>query len=1034
MRPSRSRVLTAAALLLVPAALGACGEAAPAPAVPAATVRPAPSAAPAATVAEAAPAAPMPELRTGPIAPIERREVAAASVLARAEVGDWETLALAVPRPAPASEDRWRWRRDAIEVEIDGGGPYAFVGDTDPTSVDRRAGPEGALVVWVRRPRASAGKALEGHIRTPADGAAPGHHLRFRLEAAVRPPAGDPAVEARWADALAEELAARSSSPFHHFAQRRVRERFEPKKTGKPGLPGATPAGRQPRGDLAELMGTTTGATSIQEALQADRGLILASTQQRPSVPLARVEGVGLAEHPWAEMLRASTSRAAPPAEPLAAAVPAEFYFVRARGLLPLLDVLDRTDTLGTPAASVLQRRGERRDVAPRYEAELGLGRGPLTRALGPEVVEDLAVVGSDPYVHEGTDVTFLFRLKPGKKGLFDAAVAAALAAHGAAHGSVAFTKVKIQGAEVSVARSPDGAIRQHRASVGAGDIELVSNSPGALARILEALQKKRPALSGELDFQYMLTRDAARAGAAAPRDDILVFFGDRFVSEVVGPRQKILEARRQIALAELQTPGFAALLHGLLTGKSPASRDDLIKSGLLRKEELTHAGGGAIAWEPGKAARSAWGTPAAMTPLIDLPEPSAVTEAEASAYRRFAETYRSYWSRYIDPVAIRVGTSGQGGALSADVRVLPILDGSDYRDLMREVGRARVEADPIPSGARAVLAIGQDADIRRELGSMLSDVVGRDRLKLDWLGEWAMVGVADEPGLARAALGEGDVPQRPATEAERERRMDDFEMLAGLPVYAAIAVKNQAGAAIALVAARKLAEEAIPGMFTWGEVESRRGVSIVRVAVRDDDRSDRMVTVYYALAHGALYVALQERTIQRLVDDALDGRGPRAPAVGAAGAASPAQLVIDEASPAGAPLSTTLGWLLEGELVDNASQARAIADVLLRGAPESAAQPGSYEALGRAYLGYVPVTPAGKLYAPAPDGARDPDRGTPHAPVYPALPVKGSPVELLLAQLTRFRAELAFDDEPTPKGTDRLQSLHVRVSMGGQP
>ena len=69
-------------------------------------------------------------------------------------------------------------------------------------------------------------------------------------------------------------------------------------------------------------------------------------------------------------------------------------------------------------------------------------------------------------------------------------------------------------------------------------------------------------------------------------------------------------------------------LLHGFLMGKSPASRDDLVKAGLLRKDELAHAGGAAITWEPGKAARSARGTPAAMTPLIDLPEPATVTEA----------------------------------------------------------------------------------------------------------------------------------------------------------------------------------------------------------------------------------------------------------------------------------------------------------------------------------------------------------------------------------------------------------------------
>ena len=48
-------------------------------------------------------------------------------------------------------------------------------------------------------------------------------------------------------------------------------------------------------------------------------------------------------------------------------------------------------------------------DLAARYEAELGLRQGPLTKLLGPTVVDDLAVVGSDPYLREGSDLSLVF-------------------------------------------------------------------------------------------------------------------------------------------------------------------------------------------------------------------------------------------------------------------------------------------------------------------------------------------------------------------------------------------------------------------------------------------------------------------------------------------------------------------------------------------------------------------------------------------------------------------------------------------------
>ncbi len=56
-------------------------------------------------------------------------------------------------------------------------------------------------------------------------------------------------------------------------------------------------------------------------------------------------------------------------------------------------------------------------------------------------------------------------------------------------------------------ATSPDGAVHQLRATVG--DLEIVSNSLGAMKRILAAIKGKRPRLADERDFAYLLARDA---------------------------------------------------------------------------------------------------------------------------------------------------------------------------------------------------------------------------------------------------------------------------------------------------------------------------------------------------------------------------------------------------------------------------------------------------------------------------------------------------------------------------------------------
>src|SRR5690606_1566514 len=114
------------------------------------------------------------------------------------------------------------------------------------------------------------------------------------------------------------------------------------------------------------------------------------------------------------------------------------------------------------------------------------------------------------------------------------------------------------------------------------GDLGLVSNSPRAIERVLDAIAGRAPRLADAPDFQYMRARDPA------PRD-FYAFLSDRLIQSVVGPAQKIQAARREVALAELLTPGYAALLHGWIHGRSPASVAELIDGGFLAKDELRH-------------------------------------------------------------------------------------------------------------------------------------------------------------------------------------------------------------------------------------------------------------------------------------------------------------------------------------------------------------------------------------------------------------------------------------------------------------
>jgi hypothetical protein len=941
---------------------------------------------------------------------------------------------------------------------------------------DPNAAPEENLLV-VRRPLPARGEHQIAHVFLPLVCSGTPEHFRFALPDA-EPQASDPRAMLTWVAAFARHA---GGAAWGNFAVARLRELYPepaPKPVAWPPEPhdarggklppaasaakgkaqgnaktnaknaktkdgraagaarpspparaqatGRVTAPRRDPSELARLMDTTTGMTSLQETLQTDRAL-LATGDEPASVALTDLKPPSFKPHPWAAMTAALNRPV--PSEPLATAAPAGFYFVRFRTITQLIRLREELDAGIAPA---LARMGEGADydLAPRYEAELGLRQGPLTKLLGPTVVDDLAVVGSDPYLREGSDLSFVFRVRA--RPAFEAALAGTLAAFGAAHGGLKSSTVDHQGTPITVTRSSDGVVRRHRATIGSFDI--VSNSLAATRRIIDAVAGREPRLADEPDFRYMLARDAATPA------DVLAFLGDRFVGEVIGPRQKVLEARRQIALAELSRPGYAALLYGWMYGRVPASADEVVASGLLRREELAHAGRERIDWQPGRAARSSWGAVGALTPLLDLPAVAHVTPSEKAAYDIFTAGYQSFWRTSIDPVAIRLALPTEGrGPLTSDVRVLPIITGTEYADLLRTVGHARVDlGDGGGGGLRTAIAIGPDAQIRRELGTALRELPLVGSLKVDWLGDWGILGIDDTATPA-------------AREAIRKQVASgltepSFRDLIELPVYAGIEVRNMTAAVAFLAGVRTVLEQAAPGAIHWKEAGRERDVPFVSIRAGSSGGEDmRDLALYYSFCKSALVLSLSESALRHRIDDCLDGRQPRTggsarPAAGAGAGAGAGkdgpQWILDMDMRERGPLWWRLALLAAGSgAAASEHWSVTAAEAVLRGAP--GASPSVVRALARDTLGAIPATPEGYAYLLADDGVHDPLRGARRGTEKPTLAdllaSDESPFVRLGRLIAHARSEVAFDDEGKAggPGVPPPRSLHVRLRLG---
>lgn len=963
-------------------------------------------------VAKPPPPEPLPMLRTGTRTLVEGKQLAG-KVVATGADDTHEYLELDLP----LGGDEASLDFDRTHVELTGAVPG------DIAVVTTGMGSGSARVIVRRKP--GGGDELAGALFGERWDDGKRTWVRVPFTAGERKAASaDKELKKRWVEGFSAQFG-NNGNPWFQFASGRVRALLaDGLKSGGAGVNDVQRGDR--RTDLSQLMDTTTGVMSMQEALQHDRGLRLGGGDEKRTIAVTELVLPPLDAHPFAKMQATLPDPGAGAPEPLAAAVPAEFWYTRVDDIRLLLRLLDEADAWITPVVQVLQRNPEDRHLADRYQAQLGLRRTDLAKLFGHTVVGQVAIVGSDPYLREGSDVTMIFSVK--QQAIFDAELGKHIDAYKAELPGLATTTRDYQGVQISETRDPGGTVRQQRAQVG--ELSFVSNSPKALERVLDAQGGRTPRLGDEPDLRYMLARDPGAHQAFA-------FLSDKFIAAVIGPQQKVQAARRQQALAELLTPGYAALLHGWLFGAAPASSEALVKTGLLQADELKHADGAAIAFAPGSAASSSWGKPSALTPLIDLPPVTQVSEAEKLAYENFGRGYQQYWKQFIDPVAIRLDVRDEGGSSTADVdvRILPLISATDYSEIEAIVGDTRVKVGPHDRGLLSVWAVGKDARLRGELDGLMRSLTSKSDIGLGWLGDWVLVGLEDRAALVDMLSRFDDTVQ--LSSGKRGEDFNDLELwrtVGKFPLYAAAEVKNPAMLVATLTAIRGMLGEVAPGWVDWGEVKKHRDLPIVRVGMSKSspllpnrDIADA-VALHYVQTGTAVVLALDLPTLEAAVDRLLDGKLPMS------GPEGTSQFVIQGSSQPGAPLWTALLWLIQGQANDAQVGARRSAEALLRGDPAIAGDAAKLAARGLDYLGFAPVNAQGTFaFTLGATGAGDPLLGTTMQPVFVPLPLADSPVERLMVRLTGLRGEVAFDKEPEVAGpTARSLRTRFSVRLGG--
>lgn len=618
---------------------------------------------------------------------------------------------------------------------------------------------------------------------------------------------------------------------------------------------GGAAAGDPGRGRGDDLDGTIdlfTGATALHENLQFDRALRVSGDGEM-TVPVSELPTLSVREVPWGRMPGAG---AKPVLDPLAARIPADQHAVLFPSFDALVQGLARADGLLTGPLLAIAGHADDAGSMRRYQRQLGMEMSELAKRFGAQVVEQVAMTGSDPFLRAGTDVALILRAKqPALLAAFLAARIDLLVQAGAK---------PVQGTIGEL--SWRGAWRDDR-SVSSlllvdGDTVVVTNSQVQLLAYAAVRSGARPALAGAPEFAFFRNRYPTGGDGELA----LGVITDATLRRWCSAGFRIADSRRMRAagiLAGLQAEWIAAGAKPAWTPTAPPA--DL----------------GAILIGPEGVRSAVYGSLAFLTPVAELVVDKA-TPAEAEAFRRFHERYQRAWRDYLDPIALRLG-AGADGRLSADLSVLPLIIGSEYRHLIEFAGEARLQAgagDPHPALLQVAVAVDRDhgplADAGRDVGRTLGGLAS----PFGWIGSTISLYADADPFWEEFA----DQPE----EGQRWRFVQ--ANLGRLPLGLNVAVADPLKLAAFLTAVRTMAGQSAPGLIEWG-TGTYRDVTYVVISPTAQGRGmlgQMDAKLYYLAAPEGLTVTLCEDVLKRTIDRLAAARTPGADGKPAAAPAWP--------------------------------------------------------------------------------------------------------------------------------------------------
>jgi len=330
--------------------------------------------------------------------------------------------------------------------------------------------------------------------------------------------------------------------------------------------------------------------------------------------------------------------------EPIAKFVPEECFYLRFGTWENQLWLQKLLEDFGGDLSRMIQIRGFKYRIQSKFLNQLAIQSTEWDRLFGGNLIDDVAVIGSDTYFDDGSAIGVLLHAKAtdrleknlrGKRKKF----AEQNRKIGATLKTIPFGDDSIE-----FLSTPNNRYRSFYAV--SGDCHLMTTSLVIAQRFLEAGRGTR-SLANAPEFRF------ARVNMPLSRDDtIFVYLSTAFFKQLLTPQYQIELRRRNRIVTDMMLLELANMA-ATNEGNSHLDLQGLIRAGYLPTGFGARPDGGAFSNVEGKLEDSIRGQRGFFAPIPDLPLKS-VTAEESTWYQERA-TFFANSIRSLDPMFVAI-------------------------------------------------------------------------------------------------------------------------------------------------------------------------------------------------------------------------------------------------------------------------------------------------------------------------------------------------------------------------------------------